>query len=89
MLHIYERSHVKYGKDQMLNVYKTLNSYQFFFMLQALTVAMTFHEKGRAALKQKKISLALPLLLEADAEFRYTCMNSGTYLLGFRCSFFD
>ncbi|BFZ21833.1 hypothetical protein BsWGS_24872 [Bradybaena similaris] len=36
---------------------------------KALTVAMTFHEKGRAALKQKKISLALPLLLEADAEF--------------------
>ncbi|CAG5123212.1 unnamed protein product [Candidula unifasciata] len=37
---------------------------------KALTVAMTFYEKGRAALKQKKISLALPLFLEADAEFR-------------------
>uniref|UniRef100_A0A0B7AFM1 UBA domain-containing protein n=1 Tax=Arion vulgaris TaxID=1028688 RepID=A0A0B7AFM1_9EUPU len=36
---------------------------------RALTVAMTFHEKGRTALKNKKVSLALPLFLEADSEF--------------------
>ena len=36
---------------------------------RALTIAMTLHEKGRAALKNKKVSLALPLLLEADEEF--------------------
>ncbi|CAL1536332.1 unnamed protein product [Lymnaea stagnalis] len=36
---------------------------------KALTMAMTLHEKGRAALKSKKVSLALPLFLEADAEF--------------------
>jgi hypothetical protein len=32
---------------------------------------MTLHEKGRAALKAKKYSKALLLLLEADKEFRY------------------
>ncbi|XP_035829460.1 NEDD8 ultimate buster 1 [Aplysia californica] len=36
---------------------------------KALTVAMTLHEKGRSALKEKKVTLALPLLLEADEEF--------------------
>ncbi|XP_059173066.1 NEDD8 ultimate buster 1-like isoform X2 [Physella acuta] len=36
---------------------------------KALTLAMTLHEKGRAALKNKRVSLALPLFLEADAEF--------------------
>lgn len=39
---------------------------------KALGVAMVLHEKGRAALKRKKYSEALLLLLEADKEFR-TC----------------
>ncbi|XP_055870657.1 NEDD8 ultimate buster 1-like [Biomphalaria glabrata] len=46
---------------------------------KALTFAMTLHEKGRAALKSKKVSIALPLFLEADAEFnkcRATILNS-------------
>lgn len=42
---------------------------------KALSVAMVLHEKGRTALKRKKYSEALLLLLEADKEFR-TC-NSG------------
>ena len=37
--------------------------------VQSLTLAMTLHEKGRAALKTKKFSKALLLLLEADKEF--------------------
>jgi len=36
---------------------------------KALTIAMTLHEKGRAVLKDQKVTLALPLLLEADEEF--------------------
>lgn len=36
---------------------------------RALTLAMALHEKGRAALRTHKFSLALPLFLEADAEF--------------------
>lgn len=39
---------------------------------KALGVAMVLHEKGRAALKRKKYSEALLLLLEAEKEFR-TC----------------
>ena len=38
--------------------------------LQSLTLAMTLHEKGRAALKSKNYSKALLLLLEADKEFK-------------------
>lgn len=37
---------------------------------KALSVAMVLHEKGRTALKHKKYSEALLLLLEADKEFR-------------------
>ncbi|XP_076460084.1 NEDD8 ultimate buster 1-like [Babylonia areolata] len=37
---------------------------------KSLTLAMTLHEKGRAALKAKNYSKALLLLLEADKEFR-------------------
>nr|KAG5707680.1 hypothetical protein BaRGS_003255 [Batillaria attramentaria] len=36
---------------------------------KSLTLAMTLHEKGRVALKEKKYSRALLLLLEADKEF--------------------
>ncbi|GFR78199.1 NEDD8 ultimate buster 1-like [Elysia marginata] len=36
---------------------------------KALTLAMALHEKGRAALRTHKFSLALPLFLEADVEF--------------------
>ena len=39
-------------------------------VLQSLTLAMTLHEKGRAALKTKNYSKALLLLLEADKEFK-------------------
>ena len=31
---------------------------------------MTLHEKGRQAVKRKEITTALPLLLEADKEFK-------------------
>lgn len=37
---------------------------------RALTLAMALHEKGRQALKKKNVTLALPLLLEADKEFK-------------------
>lgn len=37
---------------------------------KALTLAMTLHEKGRQAIKRKDITMALPLLLEADKEFQ-------------------
>lgn len=37
---------------------------------KALTLAIALHEKGRSALKNKEISQALLLLLEADKEFR-------------------
>lgn len=37
---------------------------------KALVMAMTLHEKGRAALKAGKFDLALLLLLEADQEFK-------------------
>lgn len=36
---------------------------------RSLTLAMTLHEKGRAALKEKNYSKALLLLLESDKEF--------------------
>ncbi|KAK7113138.1 hypothetical protein V1264_012483 [Littorina saxatilis] len=36
---------------------------------RALTLAMTLHEKGRAALKKRNYTKALLLLLEADKEF--------------------
>lgn len=36
---------------------------------KALTIAMTFHEKGKRALKKKQLSMALLYLLEADQEF--------------------
>ncbi len=37
---------------------------------QALVLAMTLHEKGRAALRRKETGEALLLLLEADKEFK-------------------
>ena len=37
-----------------------------------LSVALALHEKGRAAMKRKDLSLALMLYLEADKHFRYT-----------------
>ncbi|XP_013387690.1 NEDD8 ultimate buster 1 [Lingula anatina] len=37
---------------------------------KALTLAMTLHEKGKAAIKRKQYGEALLLLLEADKEFR-------------------
>ncbi len=39
-------------------------------VLQALTLALTLNEKGRATLKKKRYAEALLLLLEADKEFR-------------------
>ena len=39
--------------------------------MQALTLAMTLHEKGRAAMKKKDYAEAILLLLEADKEFTY------------------
>lgn len=47
-----------------------LNQIYKLYLLQALTLAMTLHEKGRIALKNKEVSQALLLLLEADKEFR-------------------
>jgi len=41
---------------------------------KTLVIAMSLHEKGRAALKKKDYSLALVLLLEADREFK-TCRS--------------
>ena len=38
---------------------------------KALAIAMTLHEKGRSALKQNKVSLALTLFHEAEASFKY------------------
>ena len=38
--------------------------------LQALVLAMTLHEKGKATVKRKDYSEGLLLLLEADKEFK-------------------
>jgi len=49
-----------------------------FWFLQALTPALTFHEKGRSVLKKRNYAEALLLLLEAEKEFRYSaamCKN--------------
>ena len=40
-------------------------------LVQALTLAMTLHEKGKATLKKLQYGDALYLLLEADKEFKY------------------
>ncbi|XP_047115578.1 NEDD8 ultimate buster 1-like [Schistocerca piceifrons] len=50
--------------DQSGNMLKLPASEQ-----KALIVAMSLHEKGRAAMKESNYSLALLLLLEADREF--------------------
>ena len=42
----------------------------YIFCAQALTLAMTLHEKGKALLKKKEHADALYLLLEADKEFK-------------------
>ena len=36
---------------------------------RSLVIAMSLHEKGRAALKRREHAAALVLLLEAEAEF--------------------
>ena len=43
-----------------------------FLFLQALTLALTLHEKGRSELKKRNYAEALLLLLEAEKEFRYS-----------------
>jgi len=45
---------------------------------KSLIIAMSLHEKGRAALKKKQYSAALVMLLEAEQEFS----NCGSDLLG-------
>ena len=43
-----------------------------FWFLQALSLALTLHEKGRSVLKKRNYAEALLLLLEAEKEFRYS-----------------
>jgi len=42
-----------------------------FWFLQALTLALTLHEKGRSVLKKRNYAEALLLLLEAEKEFSH------------------
>ena len=54
---------------------ETMNSiikFWVFWFLQALTLALTLHEKGRSELKKRNYAEALLLLLEAEKEFRYS-----------------
>ena len=45
-------------------------NFEFCFS-QALTLALTLHEKGRSVLKKRSYAEALLLLLEAEKEFGY------------------
>ena len=63
---------MRYGMYDLVGTKKSIIKFEVFWCLQALTLALTLHEKGRSELKKRNYAEALLLLLEAEKEFRYS-----------------
>ena len=63
---------MRYGMYDLVGTKNSIIKFWVFWFLQALTLALTLHEKGRSELKKRNYAEALLLLLEAEKEFRYS-----------------